>query len=117
MGTDDRFATPWLRSQLIEGLRLLADQDWLLAVVGRAESPSQDLDQVLDLLDDTGAVDEPENQVGAFLLGDEVSPAWSLGRALDSALGTSERGPWGRVSVAAEQLLKQMLVDPERGRG
>ncbi|WP_203338309.1 hypothetical protein [Nocardioides limicola] len=115
MGTDDRFATPWLRTQLLEGLRLLADQDRLLAVVGRPGSRSEDLDQVLDLLDDTGAVDEPENHVGAFLLGDEVNPAWSLGRALDNALGTSDRDSWARVSMAAEHLLEQMLLDPDRG--
>lgn len=113
MGTEDRFATPWLRSQLIEGLSLLANQDWVLAAVNDPESPSVELDRVLDLLDDTGAVDEPENQVGAFLLGDEVGPAWSLGRALDSALGISERGPWSRVCIAADQPLKQMLDSPQ----
>lgn len=107
----DGLTAPWLRTQLIEALSLLADRDWLVTNVGIDGLGSDALSGVLDLLDDTGAVDEPDQQVGAFLLRDEVDHARMLGRALESALGSAP-GQWSSVSHAAKALLRQLLHEP-----
>ncbi|MFC7358816.1 hypothetical protein [Nocardioides astragali] len=88
MGSDNRLATPWLRTQLIEALRLIADEHWLVAAVDSRGAGSDALNSVLDLLDDTGAGDEPESHAGAFYREAEVGHARSLSHARDSALGT-----------------------------
>ncbi|AIY19175.2 hypothetical protein KR76_24700 [Pimelobacter simplex] len=81
-----------------------------------ARVPATRLDEVLDFLDDTGAVDEPENQVGAFLRGNEVERARSVGAALEAALGSNAPEPWIRVAAAAELLLEEIAAAPADDR-
>lgn len=116
MGSEKHLATPWLRTQVAEALRLLANADWLITRLGIDGSGSEALDRVLDLLDDTGAVDEPQRQVGAFNLDAEVAYARSLGRALDGALGSNDPGRWTEVSRAAEHLLAMLDRSDEISR-
>ncbi|WP_418064298.1 hypothetical protein [Pimelobacter simplex] len=111
-GRELEFSTPWLRDQLIERLGELADPVWLTSFVTGASVATTRLDEVLDFLDDTGAVDEPENQVGAFLRGNEVERARSVGAALGAALGGNAPESWTRVAAAAERLLEEITAAP-----
>jgi hypothetical protein len=79
--------TPWLREELLDALRKLADEKWLRDAVDRAAEPDSALDQVLDFFDDSGALADPEARVGYILrTGAEASARSQLDDALRLAL-------------------------------
>lgn len=108
MDPERELTTPWLRVQLVDALVLLSRREWLVSNAAHGGSGTEVLDDLMDLLDDTGAVDDPEAQVGAFYSPREAELARSLGAALDGALGTSDPTPWIQVSLRAQELLDQM---------
>lgn len=102
----DGLQTPWLRQQLIQHLRHLAD----LAGTEAALASEDGLDELLDFFDDSGAVDRTEGRIGSMLRdASEAEALARLGASLDEAI-TAGRDPiaWRAVGSAARAALDRL---------
>ncbi|WP_148016486.1 SCO4402 family protein [Streptomyces sp. OR43] len=119
---DRDLQTPWVRTQLIEWLVKLSDQNWQEDNWLSVESNSSNLDDALDFFDDSGVLAEPDGRVGYVLVGDEeVALMNSLNSALDSSISSSASSDeeiirsqaWLDVVTAAREALKVMSGTPK----
>jgi hypothetical protein len=92
--------TPWVRDELREHLSRLADLAWLL------QATSEELDELLDALDETGVLEDPGDRIGYVLRdeGEAVAMA-KVGLRLNYAQQDPTEEGWRSVAEAARAAL------------
>ncbi|MFI6964948.1 hypothetical protein [Streptomyces sp. NPDC050149] len=109
--------TPWLRSELLEWLVRLSDQDWQEEYWAHGAPASAGFDVALDFFDDSGVLAEPNGRVGYILVDEgEVILMNVLKSALDSSISSSlssdeeiiHSRAWSDVVAAAREALRVM---------
>jgi hypothetical protein len=88
--------TPWVRDELREHLSRLGDEAWLL------HATSEEREELLDALDETGVLEDPGDRIGYVLRdeGEAVAMA-KLGLRLNYAEQDQTDEGWRSVAEAA----------------
>ena len=92
--------TPWVRDELREHLSRLADHAWLL------QATSEELDELLDAVDETGVLEDPGDHIGYVLRNEAEAVAMAkLGLRLNYAQQDLTEEGWRSVAEAARAAL------------
>jgi hypothetical protein len=92
--------TPWVRDELREHLSRLADHAWLV------RATSEELDELLDALDETGVLEDPGDRIGYVLRNEGEAVAMAkLGLRLNYAQQDPTEEGWQSVAEAARAAL------------
>ncbi|MBT0774264.1 hypothetical protein KIH74_35300 [Kineosporia sp. J2-2] len=91
-------------------LTRLSDASWLATATA---DNNEELYETLNFLDDFAILDNPDLQVGYFLINhNEAQTLMQLDVALNQALGHKDRHLWEPVSLAARSAASLMAASP-----